>query len=51
MKKIIELSVLAVIIMALSGWITHVNVEQEISLFVKGVVHKFIPWINLDFNV
>ena len=50
MKKIIELAVLAVVIMALSGWVAQMNVEQEINLFVRGVLHKLIPWINIDFN-
>jgi hypothetical protein len=51
MKKIIELSALVIVIMTLSGLISQSNVDQEINLFVKGIFHKLIPWVNLDFNL
>jgi hypothetical protein len=51
MKKIIELSAVAIFILAVSGFIHHMNVEESLNSLVKGVFQKFIPWLEVTFNV
>ncbi len=51
MKKIIELSVVAIFILAVSGFIHHMNVQDELNSLVKGMFQKFIPWLEVTFNV
>jgi Na+/H+ antiporter NhaC len=46
MKKMIELTTLAVLAVAITGVISHFQVGKEVKTIVKDAVHKILPWVN-----
>lgn len=48
MKKIIDFTTGAILAIGAASIIYHFNVGSEISGFVKQMVIRMVPWIDLD---
>jgi len=46
MKKFIDLSAIAILVVVTAGFVFHHDVGKELGDFLKVVVHKVAPWIN-----
>lgn len=46
MKKIIEFSAMVVAAVAIAMIVHHFEVGKEISVFLKSVANKVVPWVD-----
>ena len=46
MKKFIDLTTIAIVVVAAAGLMFRLDVGKELGDLLKVVVHKFAPWIN-----